>query len=268
MVSKVIKKLASNRIIDHLGNCGLFSNFQYNCRSSQSTADLLTVVYDMIIRAFNRFRATRAVTLGISKALDRVWHAGLLHKLEFCGISGHIIGLVSSFLSNRLLQVVLCGKSLWENRVNTEVPQGSILGPTLFLLYTNDLPDVVCNIAIYADDAALYSGIWSVVTTRIGLWTWISSTRYCDWGRKWLVDFSAGKTQLISFEWFNNTGAIDVKNDGVDWGWLSLLNWIEALTLTLLLKLVPRKLEPWSVLWSFFLLLVKIVFFFEVALYL
>ena len=102
--------------------------------------------------------ATRAMVLDISKAFDRVWHAGLLHKLKSYGISGQIFGLISSFLSNRQLRVVLDGKSSQEYQVNVGVPQGSILGPTLFLLYINDLPDdIVCNIAIYADDTTLYS---------------------------------------------------------------------------------------------------------------
>ena len=94
----------------------------------------------------------------MSKAFDRVWHAGLLHKLRPYGISGQIFGLISSFLSNRQLQVVLDGKSSQEYPVNAGVPQSSILGPTLFLLYINDLPDdVVCDIAIYADDTTLCS---------------------------------------------------------------------------------------------------------------
>ena len=129
---------------------------QYDFTSSRSTADLLTVVSDRIARAFNRSGATRAVALDISKAFDRVWHAGLLHKLQSYGISGQIFGLISSFLSNRRLRVVLDGKSSQEYPVNAGVPEGSILGPTLFLLYINDLPDDV-NIAICADDTSLYS---------------------------------------------------------------------------------------------------------------
>ena len=61
---------------------GFFSHFQYGFRSSRSTGDLLTVASDRIVRAFNRSGATRAVALAISKAFDRVWHAGLLHKLS------------------------------------------------------------------------------------------------------------------------------------------------------------------------------------------
>ena len=98
------------------------------------------------------------MALDISKAFDKVWHAGLLHKLKSYGISGQIFGLISSFLSNRRLRVVLDGKSSQEYPVNAGVPQGSILGSTLFQLYINHLPDhVICNIAIYTDDTTLYS---------------------------------------------------------------------------------------------------------------
>ena len=174
---------------------------------------------DRIARAFNRSGATRAVALDISKAFVRVWHAGLLHKLKPYGISGQIFGLISSFLSNRQLQVVLDGKSSQEYPVNDGVPQGSILGPALFLLYINDLPDdVICNITIYVDDTTLYSKC----NQASDLWQQLqlASELECDlrdtvnWGRKWLVDFNAGKTQLVSFDQSKNTGAIDVKMDG------------------------------------------------------
>ena len=218
VVSKVFEKLVNNRIVDHLENCGLFSDFQYGFRSSRSTADLLTVVSDRIAGTFNRSGANRAVALEISKAFDRVWHAGLLHKLKSYGISGQIFCLIS-FLGNKWLRVVLDGKCSQEYPVNAGVPEGSILGLTLFLLYINDLSDnVIYNIAIYAGDATLYSkcdqasDLWKQLELASELESDLRDT--VDWGRKWLVDFNAGKTQLVLFDESKNTGAIDVKMDG------------------------------------------------------
>ena len=83
---------------------------------------------------FNRSGATRAVALDLSKAFDRVWHAALFHQFKSNGTSGQMFRLISSFLSNRQLRVVLDRKSSQEYPVDAGVPQSSILGPTLFLL--------------------------------------------------------------------------------------------------------------------------------------
>ena len=182
-----------------------FFYFQFGFKSCRSTADLLTVVSDRIAKAFNRFWATRAVVLNISKAFDRVWHTGLLHKLKSYGMSGQMFSLISSFLSNRRLRVVLDGKSSQEYPVNAGVPQGSVLGPTLFLLYINDLPDdIIYDIAIYADGTTLYSkcnwasDLWQQLELASELESDLRDT--VDWGQKWLVDFNAGKTQMVSFD--------------------------------------------------------------------
>ena len=176
-------------------------------------------MFDRIARAFNRSGASRAVALDISNTFHRVWHAGLLEKLKSYGISGQIFGLIFSFLSNRRLLVVLDGKSSQEYPVNAGVPQGFILGPTLFLLYINDpLGDVICDIAIYADDTTLYSkcdqasDLWQQLELASELESELQDT--VDWGRKWLVDFNTGKTQLVLFGQSQNTDAIDVKMDG------------------------------------------------------
>ena len=140
----------------------------------------------------------------------------LLHKLKSHGISGQIFGFISSFLSNRQLRVVLDGTSSQEYPVNAGVPQGSIVGPALFLLYINDLPDdVICDIAIYADDTTLYSkcdrasDLWQQLELASELESDLRDT--VDLGKKWLVDFNAGKIQLVSFDRSSNNGSIDVK---------------------------------------------------------
>ena len=114
-------------------------------------------------------------------------------------ISGQIFDLISSFLSNRLLRVVPDGKSPKEYSVNAGVPQGSIFGPTLFLLCINDLPnDVICDIFIYADDTTLNSkcdqasNLWQQLELASELEYDLRDT--VDWGKKWLVNFNAGKT--------------------------------------------------------------------------
>ena len=111
-----------------------------------------------------------------------------------------------------------------EYPVNTGVPQASILGAILFLLYINDLSDVICSIAIQTDDTTLYSkndqasDLWQQLelASEVELTSELESDSRdtMDWGRRWLVDFNALKTQLVSFNQSNNTGAIDVKMDG------------------------------------------------------
>ena len=148
--------------------------------------------------------------------------------------------------------MVLDGKSSQEYPVNVEVSQGYILGLALFLLYINDRPDfIICDIAIYADGTTLYSkcdrasDLWQQLELASELESDLRDT--ADWGKKWLVDFNAAKTQLVSFDRSNKNGSIDVKMDGLflrknhllRWSTPFLLNRIGVLTLSLLLKLPP-----------------------------
>ena len=112
--------------------------------------------------------------------------------------------------------MVLDERFFKEYSVNAGVPQRSFLRPTLFLLYINDLPDdVICNIAIYVNDATLYSKCDQAsdqcqqLELAFELQSDLRDTE--DWGRKWLVDFNAGRAELVSFDWSNNTVVIDVK---------------------------------------------------------
>ncbi len=140
----------------------------------------------------------RVVALDISKAFNKVWHTGLLHKLQSYGVSGRMLSIISAFLSNQKLKVVLEGQSSPTRSINAGVPQGSVLGPSLFLVNINDLPDkVLSQLAMYADDSTLYC-----VSPNC------SNTSHCDvgvslnndlenvlkWGNDWLVSFNANVT--------------------------------------------------------------------------
>ena len=111
VVSKVFEKLLNNRL-DQLHKCGLFSDFHYSFTSSRLFAELLTMVYDRITRAFIRSGATRAVVLDISKSFGRVWHASFLLKLKSYGILRRSFGAILFFASIRRLRVALDGKLL------------------------------------------------------------------------------------------------------------------------------------------------------------
>ena len=143
-------------IVDHLEKCGLFL-----------ISSIVLGVLDQL-QIFSQLHLIDLVGLLTGLELLKLWHLiyrrlltgfGMLAFFtKSYGISGQVFGPISSFLSNRRLPVVLDGMYSKEYRVNAGVPQGSILGPTFFLLYINDLPDdVICNIAIYADDTTLYS---------------------------------------------------------------------------------------------------------------
>ena len=128
------------------------SDFQYGLRSSQSTTDLLIVVSDRIAGAFNKSGATQAIAIDIYL---------ISHNLRLSTGFGMLVFFINlSFMEFLVgyLEVVLYGKSSQEYSVTASAAQGFILAPTLFLLKINELPhDVICNIAIYADDNTLYS---------------------------------------------------------------------------------------------------------------
>ena len=101
--------------------------------------------------------------MDISKAFGRVWHEGLIYKINSVGISGPLLKLIESFLSNRYQRVLLNGQSSTWLPIIAGVPQGSILGPLFFLIYINDLSKNFSSITkLFADDTSIFSVVYDV----------------------------------------------------------------------------------------------------------
>ena len=148
----------------------------------------------------------RANFLDISKAFDKVWHEGLLYKLETVGISGNLPTLFQSFLSDRFQRVVLnCQSSNW-SPVLAGVPQGSILGPLLFLVYINDLPDNLESSAkLFADDKSLFSTIYNPLLSAEIMNK--DLVKISKWAYQWKMSFNPDITkhaQEVIFSWKSN----------------------------------------------------------------
>ena len=131
----------------------------------------------------------RGVFLDISKAFDKVWHEGLVFKLKQNGISGKLLNIFEDFLRNRKQRVVLNGQtSNWEN-IHAGVPQGSILGPLLFLIYINDLTEnLSSNPKLFADDTSLFSVVRDLNTSAIEINDDLKKIE--AWAHQWKMSFN------------------------------------------------------------------------------
>ena len=122
-----------------------------------STVNQLTDLYNPFCQALDEGKEVRAILCDISKAFDRVWHKGLLYKLSSVGISGPLLRWFTDYLDKRKQRVVLPGTASSWTSIKAGVPQGSILGPLLFLVYINDIVENIhSSIRLFSDDTSLY----------------------------------------------------------------------------------------------------------------
>ena len=157
---KILEKIIFNHLYTYLTSNNLITKNQAGFRPGDSTTNQLLDLVDTIHRSFEATPSldVRAIFLDISKAFDKVWHEGLIFKLKQNGVSGNLLKLFINYLSNRKQRVVLNGMSTDFSPVDSGVPQGSVLGPLLFLIYINDLEkDIKSNVTFFADDTMLVS---------------------------------------------------------------------------------------------------------------
>ena len=162
---RIIFKLFLIIFKEYLERYSLFCPNQSGFRPFDSCENqLLSIVHD-IYANFDQHSTLemRANFLDISKVFGKVWHEGLLFKLEGIGISGNLLSLLKIFLSNRFQQVMLNGQCSSWSSVLAGVPQSSILGPLLFIIYMNDLPEnLQSTVKLFADDASLFSIVYEL----------------------------------------------------------------------------------------------------------
>ena len=134
---KIFEKLIFDNLYEYIFKNNLITDRQSGFRKGDSTIkQLVSITHDIYLAFdYNPSKTVRAVFLDIAKAFDKVWHTGLIFKLKRNGVNGEMISILESFLSNRLQRVTINGESSDWVSIRAGVPQGSVLGPLLFLIY-------------------------------------------------------------------------------------------------------------------------------------
>jgi len=197
-LSKICEKVVFLRLYSYLNGIDFFYKFQSGFRLGDSTVNQLIHLVHNVYQSLDNGSEVRIVFLDISKAFDKVWHKGLVCKLEAVGIKGNLLQWIKSYLQGREQRVVIEGHCSEWKEISAGVPQGSVLGPLLFIIYINDIVSgLKSRPYLYADDTTLFETVSNRADSadRLNL----DLNMIVDWSNKWKVTMNPTKSKSITF---------------------------------------------------------------------
>ena len=197
--SKILEKIFNKRLMSFIENHHVLTDRQYGFRSNHSTLLALTEFVEKVTSAIDKQESTIGVFIDLKKAFDTVDHKILLSKLQCYGIRGLALDWITSYLANRGQYVCYNNSNSELNNIKCGVPQGSILGPVLFILYINDMCEVskLLNIILFADDTSIFYSTRNIVDITC---TVNNELEKLDiWFRVNKLSLNVNKTNVIMF---------------------------------------------------------------------
>ncbi len=194
-ISKVMERIVYNALYNFFKVYGLLSERNSGFKEKDGTINQLVHLCHQIYQGLDNAKDICLVFLDVSKAFDKVYHPALLHKLERMGIAGNLLDWIASYLENRRQVVVINGVCSDEKSINASVPQGSILGPLLFLVYVNDIvDDLETTPYLFADDTSLFCPVDPKNMQNAFDKVNRDLVKLENWAAQWRVTFNASKT--------------------------------------------------------------------------